>query len=107
MYSGVEGGDSNHDLRVDRCLFADVEVRDVYGYCPGRDVGRSCFGFVSKVGIPLSGYFADRLGRGRFMDGCSGVGEFWGVVRDRGKGVVRGENGREFIRFVDPCGALC
>ena len=32
MCSGVEGGDGDNDIRVNRGLYACVEERDVYGY---------------------------------------------------------------------------
>ena len=47
MCSGVEGGDGDNDIRVNRGLYACVEERDVYGYYPGWNAGGSLFGVVS------------------------------------------------------------
>ena len=86
--SGVEGGDGDNDTRVNRNLFTRVKERDVYGYCPGWNVGRSFFGAVSGAGDSLSGYYVYRI-RGVGSDGgYSGAGGGGCFFRDRGEGFL-------------------
>ena len=88
MYSGVEGGDEDNDTRVNRNLFTRGEECDVYGYCPGWDVGRSFFRAVSGAGSSLSGYYAYRIRGSRFVGGYSGAGRDGCFCRDRGEGFL-------------------